>query len=189
MRIEHWELNIGPIHLLIPSSALVWQVPALPDLAIAYGRDFSMRSNFPPEVLYVGEGANSSVAVTEWPTGVRNFHVAGKVEASMDIGDMRLQRMLGHLSALVHPNPKSVLVVGFGAGVTAGTFAQYPGVERIVICEIEPLIPRVVAAYFSEQNYNIVQDPRVEIVYDDARHFALTTGEKFDVITSDHIHP
>jgi len=29
----------------------------------------------------------------------------------------------------------------------------------------------------------------VEIVYDDARHFILTTKEKFDVITSDPIHP
>ena len=32
-------------------------------------------------------------------------------------------------------------------------------------------------------------DPRVEIIYDDARHFVLTTREKFDVITSDPIHP
>src|SRR6185312_13117294 len=31
--------------------------------------------------------------------------------------------------------------------------------------------------------------PRVEIVYDDARHFILTTNEKFDVITSDPINP
>ena len=35
----------------------------------------------------------------------------------------------------------------------------------------------------------MLHDPRVEIVYDDARHFVLTTKEKFDVITSDPIHP
>lgn len=35
----------------------------------------------------------------------------------------------------------------------------------------------------------MLQDPRVELVYDDARHFILTTKEKFDVITSDPIHP
>ena len=38
-------------------------------------------------------------------------------------------------------------------------------------------------------NYNVAHDPRVQIVYDDARHFVLTTKEKFDVITSDPIHP
>jgi len=82
-----------------------------------------------------------------------------------------------------------VLVVGCGAGVTAGSFVLYPDVERIVICEIEPLIPQVVAQYFGKENYNVVHDRRVQVVYDDARHFILTTPEKFDVITSDPIHP
>jgi spermidine synthase len=34
-----------------------------------------------------------------------------------------------------------------------------------------------------------MNDPRTKIVYDDARHFVLTTPEKFDIITSDPIHP
>jgi spermidine synthase len=58
-----------------------------------------------------------------------------------------------------------------------------------VICEIEPLIPANVAPFFSEQNFNVVKDPRVEIVYDDARRFVLTSKEQFDIITSDPIHP
>ena len=45
------------------------------------------------------------------------------------------------------------------------------------------------STYFTKENYNVANDPRVEIVYDDARHFILTTKEKFDVITSDPIHP
>ena len=130
-----------------------------------------------------------SIAVSEMSNGVRNFHVAGKVEASSEPQDMRLQRMLGHISALLDNDPKSVLVVGFGAGVTAGSFVTHPGIKRIVICEIEPLIPKVVSTYFTKENYNVVNDPRVQIVYDDARHFILTTKEKFDVITSDPIHP
>jgi spermidine synthase len=132
---------------------------------------------------------NSSIAVSEEASGARNFHVAGKVEASSLPQDMRLQRMLGHLSALLVKEPKSVLVVGFGAGVTAGSFVTHPGVKRIVICEIEPLIPKVVSTYFLRENYNVAADPRVQIVYDDARHFILTTKEKFDVITSDPINP
>ncbi len=117
------------------------------------------------------------------------FHVSGKIEASSEPGDMRNQRLLGHLPALLHGNPKSVLVVGFGAGVTAGSFVLYPEVERIVIVEIEPLIPAKVAPLFKKENYDVLNDPRVRIVHDDARHFILTTTEKFDVITSDPIHP
>jgi len=172
----------------VAAIACVATVSKVPDGLVAYGR-FLPTYTTEPKYLYVGEGMNSSIAVSEESTGVRNFHVAGKVEASSLPQDMRLQRMLGHLSALMTKTPKSVLVVGFGAGVTAGSFVTQPGVERIVICEIEPLIPKVVSTYFIHQNYDVTRDPRVQIVYDDARHYILTTREKFDVITSDPIHP
>lgn len=177
--------------VVVVASVLAWSVPKLPDLLVAYGRQMLTEPHLGDDVefLYVGEGLNASVAVTELGSGVRNFHVSGKVEASSEPQDMRLQRMLGHLPALVHPRPRSVLVVGCGAGVTAGSFVVHPEVERIVICEIEPLIPQVVARHFAKENHDLLRDPRVEVVYDDARHFILTTHETFDVITSDPIHP
>ncbi|HUK63988.1 MAG TPA: hypothetical protein VLV15_11660, partial [Dongiaceae bacterium] len=141
-----------------------------------------------PDILYVGEGMNESVAVSD-DRESRLFSVSGKVEASTARTDMRLQRMLGDLPALLHPGPRSALIVGFGAGVTSGCFVQYPSIRRIVICELEPLVPKVVGPYFDAANHGVVHDPRVEIVYDDARHFMLTSREKFDIITSDPIHP
>ena len=173
---------------VIAAGCLITVVPATSGELIAYGRTL-LRDTGTSEILYMGEGTNFSVAVSEEPQGVRNFHVSGKIEASTTPQDMRLQRMLGQLPAMLHPAPRSVLIVGCGAGVTAGSFVVQPGIERIVICEIEPLVPRVVARYFSLQNHGVVGDPRVEIVYDDARHYILTTREKFDIITSDPIHP
>jgi spermidine synthase len=143
----------------------------------------------PGKLLYRGEGMNSSVVVSQLDGGQVYFHVSGKVEASTEPFDMRLQRMLGHLPALVHPGPRSVLIVGFGAGVTAGTFAVHPEMRQIVICEIEPLIPPASARFFTRENHNVLHDARTEIHYDDARHFIITTPDKFDVITSDPIHP
>ncbi len=173
--------------VIIPA-LLAWSVPPVSWELVAFGRALvTYRNQW--NWLYVGEGMNSSVAVTYQENGIRNFHVSGKVEASTDPTDMRLQRMLGHIPALLHAKPRSVLVVGCGAGVTAGSFVPYPDVERIVICEIEPLIPKLAGAYFSEENHFVTEDPRVEIIHDDARHFILTTQEKFDIITSDPIHP
>ena len=166
-----------------------WNVPPIPSGLVAYGRSLPTRDETGIEYLYKGEGLNSSVAVSELPGGIRNFHVSGKVEASSEPQDMRLQRMLGNIPAVLHPNPKSILVVGFGAGVTSGSFIPYRDVERVVICEIEPLIPRRVASYFESENYSVLRDPRVRVVYDDARHHVLTMDEKFDIITSDPIHP
>jgi spermidine synthase len=171
---------------------LAMSIGPVPPPLIAYGRMLpTIRPDRQLNALYVGEGMNASVAVTQFatPGSPRRFHVNGKIEASSEPGDMRIQRLLGHLPALMHGKPRSVLVVGFGAGVTAGSFVLYPEVERIVICEIEPLIPANVAGHFRKENYDVLNDPRVEVVYDDARHFILTTKEKFDVITSDPIHP
>ena len=113
---------------------------------------------------------------------------------------MRLQRMLGHIPALIHKKPESVLVVACGAGVTAGTFIVHPDVKRIVICDIEPLVPTTVTPMFGAENYHVVdgiarENPhmvsgkQVEVVYDDGRHFLRTTREKFDIITSDPVDP
>jgi len=178
-------LVVAALLLAVGAAASVGPVP--PAL-IADGRQIATLSKG-ATYLYVGEGLNASIAVSELEGGVRNFHVSGKTEASSEVHDMRLQRLLGHMSALMHPNPRTVLVVGFGAGVTAGSFVLHPSVERIVICEIEPLIPQMVSSYFTNENYSVLHDPRVEVIYDDARHYILTTREKFDVITSDPIHP
>jgi spermidine synthase len=179
---------VGLTAALVIAGVLTNHITGVPGMLIAYGRRI-MTSMGRSEILYAGEGINSSIAISRWDDGAVQFHVSGKVEASSEPYDMRLQRMLGHMPALFHPNPKSVLIVGFGAGVTAGTFVLHPGIERIVICEMEPLIPPTATKYFSHENYNVMHDPRVQIVYDDARHFILTTREKFDIITSDPIHP
>lgn len=169
-------------------SFLIWSADGVPWLSLAYGRR-SITTTDAGVPLYVGEGMNSSVVISQLPSGARYFHVSGKVEASTEPFDMRLQRMLGHLSALVDKDPRSVLIVGFGAGVTAGSFTTYPEIMRIVICEIEKLIPPAATQFFGDQNYHVLNDPRTDIHYDDARHFILTTSEKFDIITSDPIHP
>jgi len=155
---------------------------------IAYGR-YTATQLGQSQIIYSGEGWNASVAVSERPNGVRNYHNAGKVQASSEPQDMRLQRMLGHLTTLVPKQAKTVVVIGCGAGVTAGAVSIDPVVEHETIAEIEPLVPRVVSTYFAEHNFDVVRNRKVEVHIDDARHFLFTTGQKFDAITSDPLDP
>ena len=90
------------------------KVPAVPAELIAYGRRIMINIGR-SKILYTGEGINSSIAISRWDDGAIQFHVSGKVEASTESYDMRLQRLLGHMPALFHNDPKSVLIVGFGA--------------------------------------------------------------------------
>jgi len=163
-------------------------VPPLPGLLVAYGR-YSATWVGQNEIIYVGEGVTASVAVSRTPSGTLNYHNAGKVQASSEPQDMRLQRMLGHITTLVPKNPSRVVVIGCGAGVTAGAVSVDPLVKDQTIAEIEPLVPRVVSTYFAAHNFNVVANPKVKVHLDDARHYLLTTNEKFDAVTSDPLDP
>lgn len=175
--------------VIVIGALLIWKLPRIPWQLIADGRYVAVGRSYDRQVLCVGEGINASVVVTETGDGVRTLHVNGRVEAVSDPQDMRVQRMLGHIPALLHQHPQSVLVVGCGAGITAGSFVLYPEVKKIVICEIERMMPEIVVPFFSKENYDVIKDPRVQVVYDDARHYIFTTKEKFDIITSDTIDP
>jgi spermidine synthase len=171
------------------AALLARNVPPIPKLLVAYGRYAATRANQDIDVIYMGEGWNASVAVTRLPGGVLNYHNAGKVQASSEPQDMRLQRMLGHLTTLIPASPKKVLVIGCGAGVTAGAVSIDPKLEHETIAEIEPLVPKVVSTYFAEHNFSVVTNPKVRVQLDDARHYLMTTKEKFDAITSDPLDP
>lgn len=162
-------------------------LPETPWSLIAYGRK-AMEKKDMGKPLMVEEGINSSVAVTSW-NGLTVFHTGGRAEASNALADLRMERMLAHLPALLHPEPKKILVIGCGAGITAGTFLIYPEVQKVVICEIEPTVWQKVVPLFRLENYSLDQDPRVEIIIEDGRHFLLTSKEKYDIISSDPVHP
>jgi spermidine synthase len=174
----------GLVAVLAVAALLTWDIDPIPGDLIAYGRRMAGNKNL-SQILYVKEGRNSSVAISEWNNGAIYVNVNGHVEATTEIYDMKLQRMVGHLPALLHPNPKSVLGIGFGAGVSAGTFTRYPGIEHITICEIEPVIPPASTKFFGVQDYRVALNPKTHIVFDDARHYLLTTTDKFDIIASD----
>ena len=83
-----------------------------------------------------------------------------------------------------------MLVIGCGAGVTAGAVSIDPVVEHETIAEIEPLVPRVVSTYFAEHNFDVVRNPKVHVAH--RRRAALPArrrSEKFDAITSDPLDP
>ena len=163
-------------------------VQPIPGIFAAYGRYTATRLG-QADVIYTGEGWNATVAVTRLAGGVLNYHNAGKVQASSEPQDMRLQRMLGHMTTLIPKQAKKVVVIGCGAGVTAGAVSIDPAVTDQTIAEIEPLVPKVVAKYFGDHNFHVVDNPKVHIRIDDARHYLATTSEKFDAITSDPLDP
>ena len=175
--------------LLVAAAVLLligrWAVRPLPGVLVGFGRLAVTHLRGGEDFIHVNEGLNSTVAVSVTPDGTLSYHNAGKVQASTDPQDMRLQRMLGHLTTLLAREPRNVLVIGCGTGVTAGAVSIDPAVERQTIVEIEPQVPDVASRHFGRENHHVVANPKVSVQVDDARHFLLTTTASFDAITTD----
>ncbi len=189
---------LAPRRKLLPALSLaiaaVWcgvAVDLVPDTSkplLAWGRN-TERWDKVAEYRFIREGLNSTILIAQSVEGFTCFHVAGKIEATNSPSDVRTQRLLGHLPALAHGRPESVLIVGCGSGMTTGSFLPYPSVKEIVLCEIEPAVVEASRIHFARENHGVLDNPKTRIVYDDARHFLATTDKKFDIITTDPIHP
>ena len=78
------------------------------------------------DVLYYAEGVESIVSVIKVKGGEQAFITNGRVEASSHLQAQQCQFTLGHLPMLLNRNPKDVLVVGMGSGMTAGRHRRPP---------------------------------------------------------------
>ncbi|MEK7766991.1 MAG: fused MFS/spermidine synthase, partial [bacterium] len=112
------------------------------------------------------------------------FIVNGKPDGSTSLVDMYTQIFMAHLPALAHPHPRRVLVIGMGTGTTTGCLTLHPEIEEIHLAEIEPAQIDV-ARWFSQHNYHALDNPKVHVHLDDARHFLLTDKSTYDVIVSE----
>lgn len=138
------------------------------------------------ELLYYRDGLNSTVSV-ERDGAVTMLRVNGKIDAS-DFGDMPTQVLLGQVPLLFGPPAKKVLVIGYASGVTTGSVARHPEVERIDAVEIEPAIVEA-SRFFDAQSGRPLEDPRVKLILDDARAYLAGTRERYDVIISEPSNP
>ncbi|MCZ6696359.1 MAG: fused MFS/spermidine synthase [Acidobacteria bacterium] len=138
------------------------------------------------EVLFERESAEALVTVRRSQAGVLSLQINGRTEASSG-GDMATQLLAAHLPLLLHPGPEKVLVIGLASGITVGAVGSH-AVRDIRVVEIVPAVVEA-ARLFSPHNGNALDDPRLEIVLDDARAHLLTSADRFDVITSQPSNP
>ena len=104
------------------------------------------------------------------------LRVNGKTDASNGV-DMHMQLMLGHLPMLLHPDARSVLVIGLGSGVTVGAVAAHP-VTRVDAVEIEPAVVQA-AEFFRKENRDALRDARVHLALGDARNVMLASDRRW----------
>ena len=138
------------------------------------------------KVLHFHEGRNSTVLVEDFAAG-RGLWVDGKPVASSVYIDYCNQVLLGHLPAVLHPAPRTGLVVGLGTGMTLGSLAEHE-LEHLEVVELEAGLVDA-ARFFGEYNHEVLDRPELRVIIDDGFNHLHGTELFYEVITSDPIQP
>jgi len=130
-----------------------------------------------------GQGATVAIAQQRSKDNVfRRLFIQGVSNSGDAMPSMRYMRLQAMLPVLIHDSePKSLLVVGFGTGITAGETLRYPGLEKRVCAELLPAVVR--SGEMFPENYKAWSDPRLEIRIRDGRHELMRSEQQYDVIT------
>jgi spermidine synthase len=158
---------------------------ALPSQTIA---NYALQRSTQPQVLYRNESVAHTVAVVRNDGGTIIMMVDGNVEADTSFIQRRHFVLKAHLPLLLHPNPEEISVVGLGLGITLRSTVRYPTVRRIRLIE---LTSDMVEAHqhLKEITDDVMRSPKINLRIDDGRNFMAMSGEQFDLITTDPIHP
>lgn len=159
-----------------------WQGPA-PKSFEAYKRDAVGHV----KVVFHADDAHATVVVLDRADGNRTLKVNGKPDASTGADDMATQVSLGHLPPLLAATPRRGLIVGLGAGVSAGAALAHP-LERLDVVEISSAVVQG-ARYFEGANRKALDDPRLRLHVDDAFHHLAVVPDRYDFIMSEPSNP
>ncbi|MCG6918832.1 MAG: fused MFS/spermidine synthase [Deltaproteobacteria bacterium] len=146
------------------------------------------------KVRFVHEGRAATVTVLDQMDPrrgtYRDMYLNGVEEASTRYWHTQLFKLLGIFPVLVHESaqPKEVLVIAFGAGITAGSVLASDQVSSLDVVDLNPDVEEI-NNLFTEVNGDVFHHSRFYFHNDDGRNYLVTSSKRYDVIISDSTHP
>jgi predicted membrane-bound spermidine synthase len=137
------------------------------------------------ELIAWDEGPDSTVAVVDDPRFGRLLVIDG-FYATGETASAHYMLWMGHLPAIIHPNPQSALVICFGTGQTANAVLR-EGVASLDIVDISAAVFGM-AQHF-EANEGVLDDPAVRPIVMDGRAWMARTDRRYDVVTLEPMPP
>ncbi|WP_258870850.1 MULTISPECIES: spermidine synthase [unclassified Wenzhouxiangella] len=147
------------------------------------------------ELLFYRDGKTASISTYLNPGGTAIIATNGKPDASLQFNDERSPTIdeptmiaLGALPLAYLPHPDSAAVIGFGSGMTTHTLLADSGLERVDTIEIEREVING-ARWFGERVARAYEDPRSNVIIDDAKSYFAGQKKRYDLIISEPSNP
>ena len=147
---------------------------------------YELWSNFVEKVYFYHEGVDATVTLRQYHAFIA-LNINGHNTAYTSVKDQIVNRMLGYIPYMVHPLPKRAMVIGFGLGYTVESLLQ-PEIDTVDIAEI---CTGVIKSGLTMNWWNnaALKDPKVHMYPEDGRGFLFKTRARYDIITSNAVHP
>ncbi|MFA5561985.1 MAG: polyamine aminopropyltransferase [Eubacteriales bacterium] len=145
---------------------------------------FSARVN---RQLFSGESDFQRIDVFESPELGRILTSDGSIIFS-EKDEFTYDEMIVHVPMAVHPAVKKVLVIGGGDGGVARELSHYEEIEQIDVVEPDKMFVEVCREFFPGNACGL-DDPRVNIYYQDGLRFLRTKQNEYDLIINDSTDP
>lgn len=91
-------------------------------------------------------------------------------------------RLMAHFPLLLQAEPRNVLLICYGVGMTADAIRLHDSVQRLDIVDLNPSV-FLLSSHFIAQNHNVLGDPRVRLIADDGRQFLKLGDQQYDLVT------
>lgn len=138
------------------------------------------------KIVYYNEGVAGTIVVCQTDKSTA-LYTNGKSDAN-SVGDLRTQSALGHVPLILHPQPDSVFVIGFGAGHTIGSVMVH---EKVKFAEVAEISPEVIEAsnFFTHVNQQPLENPNLHLIKNDGVAALRVAPHQYDVIISQPSNP
>jgi spermidine synthase len=129
-----------------------------------------------------------SLEITDTVGFGRALFLDGKPQSSQS-DEHIYHEALVHPALIAHPAPRSVYIAGGAEGATLRDALRHPSVERVVMCDIDGEAVDFAREHMRSWHKGAFDDPRAEIVADDARAYLERSDERFDAVIVDVTDP
>ncbi|KAL1499882.1 hypothetical protein AB1Y20_012565 [Prymnesium parvum] len=140
------------------------------------------------EVIWEGRSDFQDILVFKSATYGMVLALDGVIQLT-ERDEYAYQEMITHIPMHAHPDPQSVLIVGGGDGGVLREVCRHAGVQKIVMCEIDPQVCEIAQKFFSNSTATAFNDPRLTLLHADAAEFVKDKAQEFDVVIVDSSDP
>lgn len=140
------------------------------------------------EVLFSDQSPFQKVEIIDTDSALGKILTLDDLMMTTEGDEFFYHEMIAHIPMMNHKYPKTVLVIGGGDGGTVREVLKHDTVEKVILCEIDGMVIDA-CKKFLPTIAGKLDDPRVEILVEDAIEYIKGKDNQFDVVLIDSTDP